>query len=277
MNSQLHEVMVCPVIPEAWKRVSEGFRTRWNFPQCIGAIDGKHVAIRCPRNAGSVYFNYKEFQSIVLLALVDAAYNFLYVDIGASGAGSDAGVFSETVLKEALEAATVGLPEPDPLPNDDQPMPYYIVGDDAFALKTWLMKPMPHRNMSVEDRVFNYRLSRGRRVVENVFGLLASRFRCLLTTMPQSPERVSIITLACCVLHNFLRIKNPTLDANAVDQDNPDTPGINPGAWREHANLPDMGEVFRGNTNRAAKEQREYLVQYFNSEAGSVPWQNEKI
>ena len=212
------EVMVCPVTPETWKRVSEGFRTRWNFPHCVGAIDGKHVAIRCPRNAGPVYFNYKGFHSIVLLALVDAEYKFLYVDIGASGAGSDAGVFSETVLKEALEAATIGLPMPDPLPNDDQPM-----------------KPMPHRNMSVEDRVFNYRLSRGRRIVENVFGLLASRFRCLLTTMPQTPERVSIITLACCVLHNFLRIKNPTLDANAVDQDNPDTPGIIPGAWREHA------------------------------------------
>ena len=178
--------------------------------------------------------------------------------------------------RKLLKLRQLGLPEPDPLPNDDQPMPYYIVGDDAFALKTWLMKPMPHRNMSVEDRVFNYRLSRGRRVVENVFGLLASRFRCL-TTMPQSPERVSIITLACCVLHNFLRIKNPTLDVNLVDQDNPDTLGIIPGTWREHANLPDMGEFFRGNTNRAAKKQREYLAQYFNSEAGSVPWQNEKI
>eukprot|EP00057_Strongylocentrotus_purpuratus_P003046 XP_003725810.1 PREDICTED: putative nuclease HARBI1 [Strongylocentrotus purpuratus] len=135
--------MVCPVTAEARKRVSEGFKTKWNFPHCVGAIDDKHVAIRCPRNAGSVYFNYKGFHSIVLLALVDAEYKFLYVDIGVSGAGSDAGVFSETILKEGLEAGMIGLPDPDPLPHDDRPMPYFIVGDDAFALKTWMMKPLP--------------------------------------------------------------------------------------------------------------------------------------
>ncbi|XP_071499235.1 putative nuclease HARBI1 [Diadema antillarum] len=271
------DVMVCPVTAEAWKKVSEGFKTKWNFPHCVGAIDGKHVAIRCPRKAGSVYFNYKGFHSIVLLALVDAEYKFLYVDIGASGAGSDAGVSSETTLKEALEAGTIGLPDPDPLPHDDRPMPYFIVADDAFALKTWLMKPLPQRNMSVEERVFNYRLSRARRVVENTFGLLASRFRCLLTTMPQTPERVCTITMACCVLHNYLLIKNPTIECNLVDQDNPETPGIIPGAWRDHAHLPHIEEVYRGNINRAAKEQRQYLAQYVNSEAGSVPWQNEKI
>jgi hypothetical protein len=271
------EVMRCPVTPEAWKEVANGFYNRWNLPHCVGAIDGKHIAMRCPRKSGSLFFNYKGFFSVVLLAVVDAEYKFLYVDIGASGSGSDAGVFSQTELKEALENGTIGLPEPDNLPNDDQPVPYFLVGDDAFGLQTWMMKPLPHRNMTIEDRIFNYRLSRARRVVENAFGLLAARFRCLLTTMPQSAERVCTITLACCVLHNLLRLKYPTLDVNAVDQDNPDTNDIIPGAWREGANLPDMGDVFRGNTNRAAKEMRQYLVKYINSEAGSVPWQQDKI
>jgi len=76
----------------------------------------------------------------------------------------------------------------------------------------------------------------------------------------QCPERVCTVTLACCVLHNLLRLKYPTLDVNAVDQDNPDINDIIPGAWREAANLPDMGEVFRGNSNRVAKEMRQYLV-----------------
>ena len=198
----------------------EGFSAKWNFPNCVGAIDGKHIAIRCPGNRGSLYFNYKGFHSIVLLALVDADYKFLYVDIGVSGAGSDGGVFGEMDLKEAFENESIGMPEPDPLPNDDKPMPYFIVGDDAFPLKTWLMKPLPHRNMTVDERVFNYRLSRARRVVENAFGLLAARFRCLLTAVPHNPDKVSTVVLSCCVLYNILMIKNHTMDVNAVDNEN---------------------------------------------------------
>ena len=98
--------------------------------------------------------------------------------------------------------------------------------------------------------------------------------------MPQSPDRVCTITLACCVLHNLLRQKYPTAQVNAVDQENADIHAIIPGAWgawRENANLPDMGDVYRGNTNRAGKEMRQYLVNYVNSEAGSVPWQQDKI
>ena len=100
------EVMRCPVTPEAWKEVANGFYNRWNLPHCVGAIDGKHIAMRCPRKSGSLFYNYKGFFSVVLLAVVDAEYKFLYVDIGASGSGSDAGVFSQTELKEALENGT---------------------------------------------------------------------------------------------------------------------------------------------------------------------------
>ena len=79
------------------------------------------------------------------------------------------------------------------------------------------------------------------------------------------------------MLHNLLRLKYPTAEVNAVDQENADTHEIIPGAWRENANLPDMGDVYRGNSNRATKEMRQYLVNYVNSEAGSVPWQQDKI
>lgn len=117
----------------------------------------------------------------------------------------------------------------------------YMVGDDAFALKTWMMKPLSLRQMTHEQRVFNYRLARASSlVVETAFGLLAARFRCLLTTMTQSPERVSIITYACCVLHNFLRIRNPTLDVTLVDHDQPASHEFIPGSWRENAHLPDI-------------------------------------
>ena len=127
------EVMPTPKPPEAWKEVADEFSTRWNFHNSLGAIDGKHVAIKCPRNSGSFYYNYKGFYSIILLAIVDAAYKFLYVDIGANGSCSDGGVFKDCDIYQALDQGTAGLPEPQPLPKDDQPLPFAIIGDDAFA------------------------------------------------------------------------------------------------------------------------------------------------
>lgn len=68
-----------------WKAVSKDFEEKWNFPHTIGALDGKHITIQAPFRSGTEYFNYKKIFSIVLLALVDANYNFMYVNIGSQG------------------------------------------------------------------------------------------------------------------------------------------------------------------------------------------------
>ena len=171
----IEEYMPCPRTPEGWKEVAKGFSNRWNFHNTLGALDGKHVAIRCPPHGGSYYYNYKHFHSIVLLGLVDASYKFLFVDIGSNGNISDGGIFKDSGFYEALNASAAGIPDPEPLPHDDKPMPYVIVGDEAFGLHTWLMKPFPQRGLTREEWIFNYRLSRARRVVENSFGILVHR------------------------------------------------------------------------------------------------------
>lgn len=170
-----HEVLSCPKTPDEWKKVASLFSKRWHFHHTVGALDGKHIAIRCPPNGGSRYYNYKGFHSIVLMAVADADYKFLFCDVGATGCSSDGGIFSATTLREALEKNTIGLPAPEPLPGDDKPIPFFLVGDDAFPLREWMMKPFPSRNLGRPERIFNYRLSRARRIIENAFGIMASR------------------------------------------------------------------------------------------------------
>lgn len=72
---------------------------------------------------------------------MDANYKFLWVDVGTPGSASDAQIWNRLELKETIEDGTIGFPDPAPLHKDDRPVPYFIVGDDAFALKSWLMKP----------------------------------------------------------------------------------------------------------------------------------------
>jgi len=137
------------------------------------------------------------------MGYVNANYNFLYADIGYQGRISDVGAFRNTTLFKKIENNEFFLPADQPLLTKTLPMPFVIVADDAFTLSTNIMKsyPGPYDKGSVE-RAFNYRLSRSRRVVENVFGIMASTFRMLRKPLLLEPGT----NIVCCILlHNFLR------------------------------------------------------------------------
>jgi hypothetical protein len=172
---------------EEWLAIAAGFEDVWQLPHCVGAADGKHVRILHPRNSGSVFYNYKGYYSIVLMAVVDANYNFIFADVGCQGRISDSGVMRNTLFWSKLVNGKLNLPKPKPLPSSGSspslfhsdsnvPIPYFFAGDDAFPLETSVMKPFAQRVLSEERRIFNYRLSRGRRVSENVFGILSKSF-----------------------------------------------------------------------------------------------------
>ena len=213
--------MSTPSTPDDWTAVADKFGARWNFPHALGALDGKHIAIKNPKNGGSVYYNYKGFFSIILLVLVDADYKFLWISVGANGSASDCQLFNNSELKEAFVTGTAGAPYPRPLPGDDRNTPFFIIDDDAFPLETWLMKPFSKRDLTNEERIFNYRLSRARRIVENAFGILANRWQCIMTTMRPAPETVNKIVITCCCLHNLMRMRYPGLQNADCDQENP--------------------------------------------------------
>ena len=92
------KVLHCPRTSDAWKQVAAKLSTTWNFHHTLGAIDNKHVAIRCPKNGGSLCYSYKDFHSVILLALVDAKYKFLWVDVGTNGSSSDTQIFNDCDL-----------------------------------------------------------------------------------------------------------------------------------------------------------------------------------
>ena len=149
------------------------------------------MTMKKPKNTGALYHNHKSFFSIVMLALVDWQYKFRWVDTGTAGSCSDAQIFNASQLKRRIEEVRIGFPDPAPITQGGRDVPYFILADDAFAMKTWLMKPYGRRMLTREDRIANYRISRGRRVVENAFGILVSRFRVMRTTIELPPQKQS--------------------------------------------------------------------------------------
>ncbi|XP_050516178.1 uncharacterized protein LOC126891042 [Diabrotica virgifera virgifera] len=195
--------MNLPRTQEEWKDASEKFASKWTFPHALGAIDGKHVRIVKPEQSGSDYYNYKNFFGVVLFAVVDANYEIMYVHTGTNGRVADLTVFRQNKFYELMTKGKLNLPPPTTLPSSTKATPFVFLGDSSFAISTKIMKPYPHNLATYEQKVFNYRLSRARRVVENVFGILASRFRFYHTALNVSLDSVDAIVLASCVLHNF--------------------------------------------------------------------------
>ncbi|XP_065056800.1 uncharacterized protein LOC135685009 [Rhopilema esculentum] len=133
--------MGTPSTEEEWEKIAQEDENLWNFPNCIGSLDGRHVQIKQPRNSGSYYFNYKNTFSIILLALVDANYKFIYVDVGSNGRISDGGVFRNSSLVTGLQENYLTLPCPHSMEDCETLLPYAMVADDAFPLKVNMLKP----------------------------------------------------------------------------------------------------------------------------------------
>ena len=209
VSQALVDCMWSESISHHMPKTEEDFKTKivdmeelWQFPCCWAAIDGCHIPMRCPPGgleACKEYHNFKNFYSIVLMALVDSQYRFVWASCGFPGNSHDALVFKLTDLWRRIQEGYI--------PQigksiDDVIVPPVIVGDSAFPLCTWLLKPFTNAILSPEQRNFNYRLSRARMVTEGAYGQLKGRWRVLLRKCESSRDQVRTATLACVVLHN---------------------------------------------------------------------------
>ena len=140
------------------------------------------------------------------MALVDANYRFIYIDVGSCGRNSDGGTFQKCSLNQGMQENSLNIPAPSELPKAVElgKLPYVKVADEAFPLEASIMCPYPGKKMSYEQSIFNYRLCRVRRIVENAFGILSARWRVFHTKINLPPSFVISIVKAACCLHNFL-------------------------------------------------------------------------
>ena len=176
-----------------------------------------------------------------MLALVDGQYKLRWVDVGTAGSCSDVQIYNTCHLKRKIDDGRIGFPDPAPITQGGRDVPHFIPADDAFALKSWLMKPYGRRMLTREERIANYKISRGRRVVENAFGILVSRFRVMMTTTKLPPETMRDVGLTCVVLHNILRSKYQGQHGGQQPDDDDDDDDDVPGDGRLIGGAADVG------------------------------------
>lgn len=245
---------------QRWKEIAEGFQKYCQFPNCLGAIDGKHVRIRKPSMSGSLFYNYKNYFSIVLLAIADANYKFVYIDVGSFGKDSDSTIFGRTNFYRKLENDELNIPRGQPLPGTTGGnMPYTFIGDEAFSLSPDVMRPFSGKVLSDKKRIFNYRLSRARRNVESAFGILSNKWKMFHKPINAKYDLCVLMIKTGCAVHNFVR----------------DRDGFNIQDAMSIEGLIDITQDTprpRRGTNQAIQA-RNKLADYFVSDVGSVPWQ----
>lgn len=147
---------------QSFKEVAAQYWNLWNFPNCIGAIDGKHIRIKCPANSGSMFYNYKHFFSIVLQGIADANCKFITIEVGGYGKQSDGGTFSSSEIYKLLKNKELQAPPNTNLPNTNKIVPYVFLGDEAYPLLECLLRPYSRKDCTEEHEYFNGRLSRAR-------------------------------------------------------------------------------------------------------------------
>jgi len=193
---------------------------------------------------------------VVLMAVADTTYRFMYVDISSYGKDCDYTIFKRSTLWKSIQTIMLELPSEKPLSGTEGPhVPHFFVGDEGFALNTNILRSFGGSNLSVKISVCNFHLCRLRSYVECAFGILSNKWRIFQRPFHVSPDFAVVIANACVVLHNFIRERDGCNFEDAVT-----VTGL------EYA--PDGQSVRWGLT---ANSVRNKAADYFLKDAGAVP------
>ena len=200
------------------------------YPIALGQLTGNTLQLNVPKNLHQNISTTKAFFSLVLLAV--AKYCFTFVHIGQYGSGDDSGVLKLSHMGKCFEDNSSNVPEGSKIPGMDVELLYFLVGDEIFPLNTWLMRPYPG-TLDDTQQIYNYRVSRARIKIENVFGILVARWRILRKDIRADIKTVEAIVQACVCLHNFLQltVKSAYTPQGFIDSEIEDG-SICPGNWR---------------------------------------------
>lgn len=281
----LAPLYLTPPTPDKWTQIANGFLNQWNIPNCVGSFDGKHVHLQAPANSGSYYYNYKNYHSIVLMAACDYNYKFTLIDVGANSSASDESIFATSEIGQALKYENLGVPQGRiQLPGSDKSTPYFFIGDQAFPLMKNFMRPFAGRRLEEKKEIFNYRLSRARRTIENAFGILCSRWRIYRRPICLDISSIDDLIISTVCLHNFLKTKDEErmpgnrtyCDTQSIDRELENGEVI-PGSWRNNCQPEQLIPSSSHRASRIAMETRDILADYFITPEGEVQWQYDYI
>lgn len=263
-----------PETENEWLKIAEQYQKKWQFNNCVGCMDAKHILVVKPKEDSPQYQNYSDSYSVLLFSIVNADYEFIYIHTGTPGSLSAGPILESTKFYEKLCEDELNLPEASVLPNSNWSAPYVFLGDSGFGLDKYILEPYPNQNITQKASIFNYRLQRATRVTENVFGVLASRFRVFRNNILVDIQNVKKIIMACCYLHNYLIKKSPNYITSACE-DREDVDGtFQEGLWREHDALLPL-QKFDGES-RDCPIVKNVFTEYFNG-TSKVEVQNEML
>ncbi|KAL6723875.1 hypothetical protein Aduo_018832 [Ancylostoma duodenale] len=196
---------------EDFEHTARKTQVRYNYPRAIGFLDGKHVAIKKPVRSRSVYFNYKKFHSIILLACCDCDYNIIAFDVEAPGRVGDAGVFRNSDVKRWMEDNEDRFPPTRDL-GQVGPVQYHFLVDSGFGQNYRMVRPFANQGDGIESRMrFNRKHSGARRMIESTFGILTRRFAVLQKAIELNPTKAARLVVSLMILHNLVSCRKDAL------------------------------------------------------------------
>ncbi|XP_047661226.1 protein ANTAGONIST OF LIKE HETEROCHROMATIN PROTEIN 1 isoform X2 [Tachysurus fulvidraco] len=256
--SAVNEVLLPELIPfpnnDKLMEMAMNFEQRYGLPQCVGVIAGSHIP-NVPTEYHAEYFNHMGWHSIILQGVVDGNGLFWHVFAGSPGSMHEATVLHVSGLWDLIGQ---GL-----FPNNSKNIAghdvgYYLLGNAALPLQSWLMKPFSVMGqLTAEQVAYNQKIYQAICVAENSFVRLKGRWRCLQKRNDSHIDLIKTMVLTCCVLHNFCETHGEQYSEE-----------WDPPAAGDQILMPLSPE---GDAEGAAVGVRDALVHYLNTDNCSTP------